>query len=157
MQPGELHLIQYRQVSWQRAHFAIYVHQSSCSAAQADTGTLINVIGNPVNGFVHEIRTSYDLAQEKRKYETTYLTTINLSQLDAMIQVAHSIEPPRRSENFMAPVDGVKNRRCQEWTMEYVHALVKEGLVDEDVVRMAQSKRDPPDHGVGLRQAFHQS
>ena len=157
MQPGKIDLIQYRQISWQRAHFAIYVHNPASSAAQADTVTLINVVGNPINGFVHEIKPDYHLTSEPLKHETTYLTTIDLSHIDAMIKVAQGIEPPKRSEDFLAPVDGVKNRRCQEWMMEYVQALVKQDLVDEDVVRIVQSKRDPPDHGIGLRQVYHQS
>ena len=157
MQPGEIHLIQYRQVSWQRAHFAIYVHQSSSSTADSGTGTLINVIGNPINGFVHEIKPDYHLTSEPLKYDRIYLTTIDLSHVDAMIKVAQAVEPPKKSENFMAPVDAVKNRRCQEWTAEFVQALAKQGLVGEHVVRIVQSRRDPPEHGVGLRQVFHQS
>lgn len=155
MQSGEVHLIQYRQVSWQRAHFAIYIHQSSSSTVEADAGTLINVIGNPINGFVHEIRPDYNLAREELKHEVTYLTTIDVSNLDTMIKIAQAIEPPRRSENFMAPVDGVKNRRCQEWTTEYVQALVNDGLFGLDVARLVQSKRDPPEHGIGLKQVYH--
>ena len=101
MQLGEVHLIQYRQVAWQRAHFAIYVHQSSSFTAEDRTGTLINVVGNPINGFLHEIKPDYDLAQEKLKHEVTYLTAIDLSHLDKLIKIAQAVEPPEKSEDFM--------------------------------------------------------
>ncbi|KFY04531.1 hypothetical protein V491_09324 [Pseudogymnoascus sp. VKM F-3775] len=32
--------------------------------------------------------------------------------------------PPRPSENFRAPVNDTTNKRCQEWTTEFVQRLV---------------------------------
>jgi hypothetical protein len=45
------------------------------------------------------------------------------------------------------------NRRCQEWTMDFVKRLVQAGYIGQDAVDIVQSKRDPPSHGTGLRGA----
>lgn len=42
------------------------------------------------------------------------------------------------------------NKRCQEWTMEYVRHLVAKGLVDEKAIEVVQSERDSPAHGIGV-------
>lgn len=70
------------------------------------------------------------------------------------IEVAASQVPtPGISQNFMAPVNDTTNKRCQEWTMEYVRHLVAKGLIGEDAIQIVQSKRDPPTHGIGLQPA----
>ncbi|KAF2727483.1 hypothetical protein EJ04DRAFT_594905, partial [Polyplosphaeria fusca] len=68
---------------------------------------------------------------------------------------AAQIQPPRASANFLAPVNDVSttNRRCQEWTMDYVRRLVALSYLDEAVVAIVQSRRDPPNVGIGLRPA----
>ena len=35
--------------------------------------------------------------------------------------------------------------------MEYIGLLIKRGYVAEEALTIAQSQRDPPDHGIGLR------
>ena len=35
--------------------------------------------------------------------------------------------------------------------MDYLRQLVKLGYIDFDAVAIAQSERDPPAHGIGLR------
>ncbi|PLB51368.1 hypothetical protein P170DRAFT_436390 [Aspergillus steynii IBT 23096] len=65
--------------------------------------------------------------------------------------LAAKVPPPRISENFMAPVNDTTNKRCQEWTMEYLCHLVKKGIIGADAIPVVQSKRDPPTHGIGLQ------
>lgn len=43
------------------------------------------------------------------------------------------------------------NRRCQEWTMEYIRHLVARDLIAAEAIQIIQAKRDPPSHGIGLR------
>lgn len=43
------------------------------------------------------------------------------------------------------------NKRCQEWTMEYIRHLVSKGYIGAQAIQIVQSKRDPPTHGIGLR------
>ncbi|KAF1979163.1 hypothetical protein BU23DRAFT_642302, partial [Bimuria novae-zelandiae CBS 107.79] len=67
--------------------------------------------------------------------------------------VAAQVQPPRASANFLAPVNDVSttNRRCQEWTMDYVRRFVALRYLNEAAVAIVQSRRDPPNVGIGLR------
>lgn len=47
----------------------------------------------------------------------------------------------------------ITNRRCQEWTTDYVKRLVTFGYIGEDAVSKVQAQRDPPSHGIGLQPA----
>ena len=89
--------------------------------------------------------------------------------------VAARVAPPRISQNFMAPVNDVSciyasfvpnmvgavsnnqpqttNKRCQEWTMEYVRELVGVGYIGPEAIQAVNSRRDPPNHGIGLQPA----
>jgi hypothetical protein len=89
--------------------------------------------------------------------------------------VAVRVAPPRISQNFRAPVNDVScmhpsfvpdmvgassnnqpqttNKRCQEWTMEYVRELVRVGYIGPEAMQAVNSRRDPPNHGIGLQPA----
>jgi hypothetical protein len=43
------------------------------------------------------------------------------------------------------------NRRCQEWTTDFVRRMVELGFIEPDALQIVQSHRDPPGFGVGLR------
>lgn len=45
------------------------------------------------------------------------------------------------------------NKRCQEWTIEFVRYLVAKGLIAAEAIQIVQSKRDPPNYGIGLQPA----
>ena len=84
---------------------------------------------------------------------------------------ASEVPTPGISENFLAPVNDVSsnflelgnelltpnlcwkttNKRCQEWTMEFIRHLVSKRLIDSEAIRIVQLKRDPPTHGIGLK------
>ncbi|KAL5333727.1 hypothetical protein BJX70DRAFT_391966 [Aspergillus crustosus] len=111
MAPRTISLLSIRPAPSQRAHFAIFVP----SPSHPETGSLINVVGAPMLGFMHEFERNYTPSKDIiYPFETT-------------------------------------NRRCQEWTIDYVRALVAKGYIGEDAIETARSKRDPPGHGVGLR------
>ncbi|RJE22376.1 hypothetical protein PHISCL_05279 [Aspergillus sclerotialis] len=162
MAPCTISLISSRTTSTQRAHFAIFVP----SASDSDTGTLIHVFGAPMVGYKLEFKRNYPIAMIREPYtrhqigqiDTQYIAdTSDSVQRDDSIPrgiielVASQVPPPRISQNFMAPVNETTNKRCQEWTMEYVRRLVQLGYIDASAVQVVQSLRDPPTHGIGLQ------
>lgn len=113
-----LYLIKYRQVSTQRAHFAIFVP----SGANPQVGTLINVVGAPMVGYRLEFRRNHNPSESQEPHTTLLLgdiesqhiidSTHNSRTRDDMPNgtienVASAVRPPGISQNFMAPVDGV--------------------------------------------------
>ncbi|KAI9763037.1 MAG: hypothetical protein M4579_000101 [Chaenotheca gracillima] len=76
---------------------------------------------------------------------------IETTAKDDLEKVAAQVQPPRASQNFMAPVDGVQNRRCQKWTIDFVRRLVQLGYISPEAIDVVQIQRDPPSFGVGLR------
>ena len=93
---------------------------------------------------------------------------------DDLERVAAQLAPPRISENFLAPVNEVcrpeqvferpkmglltdanqtTNRRCQEWTADYVRRLVELGFIEQNALDIIEHQRDLPTHGIGLQPA----
>ncbi|KAI1905855.1 hypothetical protein LOZ12_005065 [Ophidiomyces ophidiicola] len=168
MAPRTISLIAFRNSPSQRAHFAIFVP----SASNAEFGTLIHVIGAPMAGYQLEFKRGYNLATTHQLYTQVSIGGIDsqhISDLPANLSAGIAIKdsipkcsmevaatqvlPPRISENFLAPVNDTTNRRCQEWTMDYVRRLVSLGYIDQSAIQIVQSERDPPTHGVGLNPA----
>ncbi|KAJ5562879.1 hypothetical protein N7535_002675 [Penicillium sp. DV-2018c] len=165
MDTRTIYLLSYRAAPRQRAHFAIFVP----SAAVPTMGARIHVVGAPVTGFRLEFVRNYcpDETQRAVKifaigqvYSFNIVDSVGTAQTtDSIprgnIEVAAShIPAPGISENFMAPVNDTTNRRCQEWTMEFIRYLVAQGLIAAEAIQIVQSQRDPPNHGIGL-QPFH--
>ncbi|WVO17676.1 hypothetical protein L204_105373 [Cryptococcus depauperatus] len=48
------------------------------------------------------------------------------------------VNPPPRGQNIRALIDGVTTRRCQEWTMEFLHRLEQRGLVSQTPSRFSE-------------------
>ncbi|PYH37126.1 uncharacterized protein BO87DRAFT_404793 [Aspergillus neoniger CBS 115656] len=143
-----VYLMSFRGIATQRAHFAIFVP----SAAKPDTGTM------PLR--------NYSPKFTKQRYEIFPIGEVSGANIvdspdgppgtdnspKGNIEIAASQVPtPRKSENFMAPVNETTNKRCQEWTMEFIRHLVSKGLIGEGAIEIVQSKRDPPTHGIGLQ------
>ena len=95
--------------------------------------------------------------------------TVKLSFCLPFRHVAARVPPPQISAKFLQPVNDVSsessiqrgkilanelvqtaNRRCLEWTTDYVKLLVVVGYIGEDAVSIVQAQRDPPSHGIGL-------
>ncbi|KAJ0415297.1 hypothetical protein BJY00DRAFT_317938 [Aspergillus carlsbadensis] len=165
MTPRPISLLLLRQSPSQRAHFAIFVP----SLTNPDLGSLINVVGARMMGYKHVFERGYRLSLETQSYEVVPLGYIDSRHIvDSPPDAARSTddEPkgdielaaaelpaPGVSENFIAPVNETTNRRCQEWTMDYIRHLVAKGYIDAQAIEIVQSKRDPPEFGIALRPA----
>lgn len=113
-----LYLISYRNVSSQRAHFAIWVP----SAAQPEKGTLIHVVGAPMAGYKLEFKRNYRYAATRQSYEIFPIGQVHSANIvdstdddqkedsdpKGNIEIAAAqVPPPRISQNIMAPVNDV--------------------------------------------------
>lgn len=114
-------LVSYRSAPSQRAHFGIFVP----SAANEGVGTLIQVLGAPMVGYSLEFKRNHcpDLTQrENSLFALGQVDSANIADCDSStmkefvdttpngnIEIAASeVQPPRISENFMAPVNDVR-------------------------------------------------
>ncbi|KAJ5934606.1 hypothetical protein N7466_004153 [Penicillium verhagenii] len=159
-----IYLVCYRNSSSQRALFAIFVP----SAADPFEGTLIHAVGAPMVGYVLEFKRNYSPVLTHRRHEIFPIGQVDPSNIvDSVdeaetkdstprgnIEIAASQVPtPGINQNFMAPVNDTTNKRCQEWTMDFVRHLVFKCLIAAEAIQIVQSKRDPPSHGIGLQAA----
>jgi hypothetical protein len=171
-----VHLLIYPGQPNQRAHFDIWI----ADVEGGDVGTVTHVVGSPMAGFMLQFKRKYDPSTTGRKTILVSLGEIDTQHLDIsenyrgidttpkgdLERVASQIQPPRPSQNFLAPVNDVctlyalegiyllvqtTNRRCQEWTLDFVRRLVAVGYLDESAIEIVQSRRDAPDVGIGLR------
>ncbi|KAJ4408642.1 hypothetical protein N0V82_009657 [Gnomoniopsis sp. IMI 355080] len=172
----KIYLLKFRNNSKQRWHFAIYLQNPAyenvdpADKTKHSYGHLIHVVGTPMNGYIHEFVTNFAPERTASLREAPLLGKITVPAgyiidpanddenhekrhvaQDQLEKAASTVAPPRKSENFMAPVDGVKNRRCQEWTMDFLKLLVTKGFITQSAYAIAQAQRDPPSHGVGLQ------
>ncbi|KAL4902237.1 hypothetical protein BDW74DRAFT_181086 [Aspergillus multicolor] len=157
-----IYLMTSRSSSRQRAHFTIFVPSAASSTnTQADTdkstgvgnqtGTLINVVSAPMLSFMHEFKQRYTPALHSRQpFEIHPLGETDTTPTNTLEFAALRIPAPGVSENFLAPANDTTNRRCQEWTTDYIRHLVNMGYLDAEALEIVQSKRDPPSHGIGL-------
>ncbi|KMP07651.1 hypothetical protein CISG_00207 [Coccidioides immitis RMSCC 3703] len=117
--------------------------------ASTDCGTMIHIVGALMAGYRLEFKQNYAINLTLQLYTrlairqlSTHHSRFGFSGLlvtdsspKCTIEVAVTqIPPPAISQNFLAPVNDTTNRRCQEWTMDYI----------------VQSACDSPNHGVGL-------
>ncbi|KAJ5765649.1 hypothetical protein N7520_005208 [Penicillium odoratum] len=162
MSPRTIYLIKSRDSAAQRAHFAIYVP----SEEDDNRGTLIQATGSPKSGYFLEFKRNYSPADSIERYNIFPIGEVDSGHIvDPVPGVNSSDSTPRGdievaakevptpgiSENFLAPVNNFSNKRCQEWTMEFICHLVAKGLIGSDAIRAVQLKRDSPHHGVGLQ------
>ncbi|EER26441.1 hypothetical protein D8B26_003180 [Coccidioides posadasii str. Silveira] len=146
----------------QRKHFGIFVP----FADDPQICTIIHVVGAPMVGYELQFKRNYNLSSSQLSYQLvpigqvsaanivespSGLMTIDSNAKGIMETVATQVPPPPISQNFLAPVDGVFNKRCQEWTVEYVDRLISRNIIDAGARNVVQAHRDPPDHGVGLQ------
>ncbi|KAK2791103.1 hypothetical protein FQN52_005059 [Onygenales sp. PD_12] len=162
MAPRDISLIAYRSTPTQRAHFAVFIP----SASDPGVGTIIHVVGAPMAGYQLEFKRNYSPGSTQRAHtryqigqiDSQYIADAkdNTSSRDstpkgAVELAASRVPPPAISQDFMAPVNNTTNRRCQEWTMDFVAHLVHLQYIDASAIQIVQSNRDTPTHGIGLR------
>ncbi|KAF1951053.1 hypothetical protein CC80DRAFT_539192 [Byssothecium circinans] len=81
-------------------------------------------------------------------HEWTGAEVVDSTPMGNLEQVAAQVQPPRISQNFLAPVNDTTNRRCQEWTMDFVRRLVAINYLERSSLDKVQARRDPPTHGI---------
>jgi hypothetical protein len=161
-----LHLVVYPKQVSQHAHFGIRVADKE----GGDFGTLIHVVGSPMTGSALQFRRRYAPKDDDRhprvlrvgEIETQHIHDYegergeDITSKGSLEGVAAQIQPPRPSENFRAPINDVSvfffrmfafiltgqttNRRCQEWTMDFVRRLVAVVYLDESLIKVVQSQ-----------------
>lgn len=130
-----IYLIKSRNSSRMRAHFGILIpNTDTCTqdlhlhTTDPETppflGTVIHVIGAPMAGFHLEFKRNFDANRDQELKEVILVGSINgihvadppftnFSREDKPIctveAVATQIPPPRKSENFLAPVNDVSS------------------------------------------------
>ncbi|KAF2170598.1 hypothetical protein M409DRAFT_19415 [Zasmidium cellare ATCC 36951] len=170
-----IYLLKIRPSPRQRAHFCTFIpypeHASHDPSNKAEEcrGTKIHVIGTPL-AMSLQFQSNFPCHKEHDLEAVVRLGDVDDSLIvdifptkdeggrvlertepsGRLEREATSIRPPRGG-NVLALVDDVTNRRCQEWTMDYLRHLVKKGLLDASAVDIAQAERDPPGFGIGLR------
>ncbi|KAE8131109.1 hypothetical protein BDV38DRAFT_290661 [Aspergillus pseudotamarii] len=154
-----------------RTIYLISIRFSKSQPQQSTSGSLINVIGAPMVGFADEYKRGCEPTKSIEPYEMWSIGGVDSVHIvdwpvgvggvdtDPMgdLEIAASQVPaPGISQDFIAPVNDITNRRCQEWTMEYVRHLVEKEYVGAEAIQIVQPKRDPPTHGIGLRRVVPQ-
>ncbi|KAL2859868.1 uncharacterized protein BJX67DRAFT_375995 [Aspergillus lucknowensis] len=162
MPPRTIYLVAFRPAPNQRAHFAIWVP----SATNPESGSLIQVVGAPMAGFKHEFKRGYQPALTTQSYKIFPIGEVDSAHIVDWPDHVHltdsepkgnielaavQVPAPRASQNFMAPVNDTTNKRCQEWTMEFIRHLVAKRYIGAGAIEIVQSQRDPPSFGIGLR------
>ncbi|KAF3481784.1 uncharacterized protein GIQ15_04543 [Arthroderma uncinatum] len=159
-----VHLLTSRASSAQRKHFGIFIPYTK----HQQNGTVIHVVGAPMVGYKLEFKRNFSPSTAQPPHTNTLIGHVAVdlvadegSDVDSaglkldytpkgeLEKIASQVPPPPISKNFMAPVDGIVNRRCQEWTMDFIERLVSRKYIEAEALCIAQSHRDPPEHGVG--------
>lgn len=120
-----IYLAKYRLSSTQRAYFAIFIPNLADATKDPDDrsasckGTLINVVGAPMAGYVHEIKRGHCWNESNDLEKLDQIGNIQTNKplsrdfrdddtiAKAFETVALQLRAPGRSENFMAPVNDV--------------------------------------------------
>jgi hypothetical protein len=123
-----IYLFVYSRTPKARGHFAIFVPNDANqtpSTGQPCKGTIIHVVGNPLQGFYHEFKRNYDTYDELRPMTMVLLGSIQHSLVadpgtddystdqcgrGALDAAALQVRPPGKSD-VRAPVDGVSRKQ----------------------------------------------
>ncbi|KAG6357823.1 hypothetical protein INS49_013703 [Diaporthe citri] len=133
------------------AHWALFVPDQ----ARPQCGTVLNVRGDPLNGFVHEFERGYIPSEDPEKPPTVLkLGTIaerlikperiapngkDLAAYNRLERLALSIDAPGRSLGRGASKDGrvrVEIRDCQWWVRQLVSSMIEQEMVSSDAQRV---------------------
>jgi hypothetical protein len=181
MAPRTIYPISFRNAAYQGAHFAIIVPSAANpqegtlihAIAAPVAGYTLQFKRNYAPEASKQLHQSWAIGEVDSQHvvDSTGTDKTNDSNPRGHIEkVASQCPTPRISENFMAPVNEVSNcistvghdgllenptqttnKRCQEWTMDFVRKLAELGYIGQSAADVIQSHRDPPNHGIGLR------
>ncbi|KAK6853769.1 hypothetical protein PG990_009106 [Apiospora arundinis] len=109
------------------AHWAIMVAPSD----DPMTGRVYHAIGNPFQGYQPEIKESYDLEATRRRHTVVPLGQVNSPDWSSWDGISQSIPRPGISPS---PLDPFAGENCQDWAVNFVQALVNNGILDPSAV-----------------------
>ncbi|KAG8631132.1 hypothetical protein KVT40_000272 [Elsinoe batatas] len=159
-----LYLAKYQPTPSQRRHFGIFIPYPSHADHDPDDrpapilGSQIHVIGNPMSGSVHEFKRAFNPFAKGERCEKLVLLGFIDGEFcsdgpEGVEGVVRDHVPRSRVERKAVRVEAPrggrmcwrgwmrgKNRRCQEWTMDFLKRLVEKGWVDEGAVRVAEGR-----------------
>ncbi|KAF2716984.1 hypothetical protein K431DRAFT_288930 [Polychaeton citri CBS 116435] len=121
MSSKALYLLSCRQAASQRAHFALVI----VNDAYPGSGTRVEVVGAPMVGFQLEVDRNYDPSHDESTHTSYLLGAMAAQDVDKVLQLASTVPPPRISQDFMAPVDGV----CHSWQAILLVMIAKPDVV----------------------------
>lgn len=117
-----------RCASTQRAHFAVFIPNEADAEKDPNdeqvecTGTLIHIVGTSMNGFSHELQHNLNHGLSQTSRTMVKLGTFEVADVNGppsedfnpdniarrtLESVALQLPPPRKSEDFRAPLDDV--------------------------------------------------
>lgn len=119
-----IYLAKYRLSPFQRAHFAIFIPNLEDASKHPNDrstlckGTLINVVGAPMAGYIYEFKRDHCCAESKDLEKLVQIGALQAraiaedelneqSTAEPFEKVALQLPAPGRNENFMAPVNNV--------------------------------------------------
>ena len=117
-------LAKFRTAPSQRAHFAIFipnadeVNKDPNDRTASCKGTLINVVGTPMSGYVHEVKRNCSCTAAADLDRLIRIGSVNLDNTAeedstdetdtvALEKIALQLPAPRKNENFLVPVNDV--------------------------------------------------
>ncbi|KAF8606902.1 hypothetical protein BDV93DRAFT_520521 [Ceratobasidium sp. AG-I] len=136
------------------AHWAIWIPRAN----DPQTGKLLNAVGDPATGFVHEFQRNFcpervssgniSIILLSSRVEASHIvdgdeaedSTIDAVALDDIERVALTIPPPVKSLNSVGQGGSVRPGRrvaiknCQTWLRELVVALVEEKILETSAI-----------------------
>ncbi|KAG6810391.1 hypothetical protein H0H92_012074 [Tricholoma furcatifolium] len=137
-----------------RPHWAIWIPVNSNSPNAV--GKKIHAVGAPQSGFEIVVEHAFDWSSDADK---THLFLLGTTDASNIIDIAEptrttSLNKDDKFEKVASTVSAVVAalqrdipgmRRCQEWTMDYIKALVKAGLLPDDaIVVVAEARKLNP-------------
>ncbi|KAG6915315.1 hypothetical protein DXG01_012176 [Tephrocybe rancida] len=136
------------------AHWSIWI-PNAVQLEGEDLGKVIHVTGNPVTGFVHEVKRGYDMSATRRDHVFVLLGKINsdliidqreeaiitagvdlpIEPIDMIEKLALSVPAPKKTlksidDEHSGPKPKIEN--CQKWIGYFVDLLVDETILDGD-------------------------
>ncbi|KAI9163544.1 phosphotransferase family protein [Paramyrothecium foliicola] len=114
------------------AHWALMVTEDK----DEPVGTVFHATGSPFHGYHPEVKIKYNLRNTKRKYSRIFVGNIDESWSSQLANKARSLPGPAKSP---APLDPFAGDNCQDWAVDFVQLLIKDGVIDASSLAVLQT------------------
>ncbi|KAG8162714.1 hypothetical protein KVR01_007192 [Diaporthe batatas] len=140
------------------AHWAVFVPDQ----ARPTCGTVVNVRGDPLNGFAHEFERGYIPSEDPEKppkvlnlgaiaknlieFERPVPDGKDATACNQLERLALSVDAPGRSLGRGASKDGrvrLEIRDCQWWVRQLISSMIEQEIISRDAQRVLD---DAPQH-----------